>query len=51
MAAGDVNEPSYIEAPAPVLNTITHNPSPGAKSDSSQQVSSLPNIEANSLRG
>ena len=44
---GDVNEPSDIEVPAPAPNTITHNRPPGAKSDPSQQVSSLPNIGVN----
>ena len=44
---GNINEPSDIEVPAPAPNTITHNRPPGAKSDLSQQVSSLPNIEAN----
>lgn len=44
---GNVHEPSDIEVPAPAPNTITRNRPPGAKLDPSQQVSSVPNVQAN----
>ena len=44
---GNVNNPSDIEVPAPTPNTITENRPPGAKSDPSQQVAAVSNLQPN----